>query len=240
MFSELCRRRSYEVTLAIGGLLVVACAALLVGCSSEVRKLPITYVPQQNVQAIKGADAVPVEVAVEDLQPDEYASPWKPLNPFAEEYELRFHVEDAADTVKGAAEAELKARGFKIAGGGALITIQLDRFAAQTETGGAWKGLDVTARGYLSMRVQVRQQTGKVLFSRNIGAEADPISGMPWKVGRHPVTHELQESLAEAFRGLSADPAFTAAILATRQPPPAKPAVSPRRIASAFAIMPRG
>ena len=88
------------------------------------------------------------------------------------------------------------------------------------------------------MRVQVRPQTGKVLFSRNVGVEAEPISGTLVTLGRHPVTHQLQETLAETFKGLFADPAFTAAILATRQPPPAKP-VSPVRISGAFAIMSR-
>jgi uncharacterized lipoprotein YajG len=217
MLSEFCRRGSRAVALVARGLVVVGSLFLLASCASEVRKLPITYVPQQNVQAIKGADAVPVEVTVEDLEPEEYASPWDSLNPWGQI--ARFHVEEAGDTVKRAAETELKARGFKIAGGGALLTIQLDRFAARIETGGVL-GLTNTARGYLSMRVQVRSQTGKVLFSRNVGAEADPISGPFWKLGLHPATHELQGSLAEVFKGLFADPAFTTAILAARQPAP--------------------
>jgi hypothetical protein len=207
----------------------VALVFLLVGCSIEVRKLPITYVPQQNVQVIKGADAVPVEVTVEDLQPEEYHSLW-------ETQETRFHVEDAAGIVKEAAETELKARGFKIAGGGALVSIQLDRFAGQIAANGAL-GLTATAHGFLSMRVQVRAQSGKVLFSRRVGVEAEPISGSPFTLGLHPVAHELQETLAEVFKGLFADSAFTAAILATLQPAPAKPAASPGRIAGAFATM---
>ncbi|MGO9798358.1 MAG: hypothetical protein ACLPQ0_02750 [Candidatus Binatus sp.] len=72
--------------------------------------MPITYVPQQNVQSIKGADGVPVEVTVEDLQPDEYWSSWDALNPFAEEGTVLFHVEDAADTVKGAGAVFKKGR----------------------------------------------------------------------------------------------------------------------------------
>jgi uncharacterized lipoprotein YajG len=226
--------RLFAFPLALGGMLIVGFVSLLIGCASEVKKLPITYIPQENVQAIKGADAIPVEVAVEDLQPDEYGSP---LESFKSK-QTRFHVENAADTVKEAAETELKARGFKIGSGGALVTVQLYRFAGQSETGGAL-GLTVTARGFLSMRVQVRPQTGKVLFSRNVRAEADPISGTPFTLGRHPVTHQLQETLSEVFKGLFADPAFTAAILATRQAPPAKPALSPVRISGAFATMSR-
>jgi len=222
------RRRLHKVVIETGGLIAtVIFASFLAGCSTEVRELPITYVPQQNVRAIKGADAIAVEVTVEDLQPDEYESPWQ----------ARFHVKDAAETVKGAAETELKARGFKIGRGGALVTIQLDRFAGEGETDGTF-ALTATARSYISMRVQVRPQTGKALFSRSVGAEPDPLSGTPWKLGRHPVTHELQESLAEVFNGLFSDPAFTAAILATRQAAPAKP-VSPARIAGAYAIMSR-
>jgi len=201
---------------------------LLAGCG-EVEKLPITYLPQQNVQAIKGADAVPVEVTVEDQQPKEYRS-------LSETQAQRFHVEDAAGTVKEAAETELKARGFKIAGGGALLSIQLDRFAGRIEGVGVL-GLNGTARGFLSMRVQVRAQSGKVLFSRNVGDEAEPISGTPFTLGLHPVAHELQETLEEAFKGLFADPAFTTAILATLHPAPAQPVASPGRIAGAFAPM---
>ena len=209
---------------------LTACVAfalvfLLVGCSIEVRKLPITYVPQQNVQVIKGADAVPVEVTVEDLQPEEYQS-------LSDTQARRFHVEDAASIVKEAAETELKARGFKIAGGGALVSIQLDRFAGRIEANGAL-GLTSTAHGFLSMRVQVRAQSGKVLFSRNVGDEAEPTSGSPFALGLHPVTHELQETLEEAFKGLFADSAFTAAILATLQSP-ANPVASPGRIAGRF------
>jgi hypothetical protein len=227
MLTDRCRR-SYEVAVAAGGLIAtLTLASFLVGCSTEVRELPITYVPQQNVQAIKGADAVAVEVTVIDLQPAEYGSPW----------DARFHVKDAAETVKEAAETELKARGFKIGPGGGLVSIQLGRFSGETQTDNSF-GFTATARGYIYMQVQVRPQTGKALFSRNVGAEPDPLSGTPWKLGLHPVTHELQESLAEAFKGLFADPAFTAAILAASKAPPAKP-VSPVRTAGAFAIMSR-
>ena len=104
-------------------------ASLIAGCSTEVKKLPITYIPQQNVQAIKGADAVPVEVTVEDLEPAEYASPWAPLNPFWDRI-LQFRVKDAADTIKSTAETELRARGFKVGTGGALVEIQLIHFEA--------------------------------------------------------------------------------------------------------------
>jgi uncharacterized lipoprotein YajG len=228
-------RRFGAVAFAIGTIPLLAFGYLLAGCSSEVRKLPITYVPQQNVQAIAGADTVPIEVRVEDLEPDESVSGWDKVNPFADRI-LRFQVKDAADTVRGAAEAELKARGFKVGGGGALVIIQIERFAAQTEPEGAF-GFSATGRGYLSMRVEVQPQTGMVLFSKNVGAEGTPTDESAFS-GK-PATHVLGESLTDALRGLFADPAFTAAILATRQQLPAKPVVSPARIDGAFAIASR-
>ena len=221
----ICYGLELDIRRGLTACVAFALVFLLVGCSIEVRKLPITYVPQQNVQVIKGADAVPVEVTVEDLQPEEYQS-------LSDTQARRFHVEDAASIVKEAAETELKARGFKIAGGGALVSIQLDRFAGRIEANGAL-GLTSTAHGFLSMRVQVRAQSGKVLFSRNVGDEAEPTSGSPFALGLHPVTHELQETLEEAFKGLFADSAFTAAILATLQSP-ANPVTSPGRIAGRF------
>ena len=178
---------------------------VLVGCA--IREFPITYVPQQNVVAIKNANAVSVEVKVEDLQPAESMS-WDAVNPISQKNDFR--VKDASDTVKTAAETELRARGFKIARyGGALVTIQLGRLEALCEDD--WSGL--TALGYVSMRVQVQPQTGKVLYSREIKGEANPLFATFYlRCANDP---ELQGALSDAFRRLFADPAFTTAILAT-------------------------
>src|SRR5271155_2984959 len=120
-------RRSSPAELSISGLAVVASlsVSLLVGCAT--REFPITYVPQQNVPAIKNADVVSVEVKVEDLQPVESMS-WDAFNPISQK--VTFRAKDAAGTIKTAAETELGARGFKIGSGGALVTIQLGRLEA--------------------------------------------------------------------------------------------------------------
>lgn len=207
-------------------LIVVAAFGLFSGgCAMSAPELPISYVPQQSAQPIKDADAISVEVKVEDLQPE--------TQNYFLKYNRHFLVKDAADTIKDAAETELKSRGFKIGDGGALVTIQLIHFEGDLDTEPF--GLTTTAHGNLIMRVQVRPQTGKVLYSREVGGEGTPMSKVfMW----HPATHELEQSLSDAFKRLFNDPAFTAAILATRQTPPAKP-VSPGRIAGAFATMSR-
>jgi hypothetical protein len=194
-------------------------AFLIAGCT--IGSVGVDYVPQQNVAAIKDAEAIRVEVRVEDKRPD--ASIWGS--------EIR--VSHAVDTVKEGAETELKARGFKIGSGGPLVDIQLLRFDAQTEPEGFF-GVTKASRGFLGMRVQVQQQAGKVLFSKDVDGEGR-VGGIYIYRNGAP---ELQESLAGAFQQLFADPAFTAAILATRPPPPAKP-VSPGRIAGAYATMSR-
>jgi len=213
--------------------LMVFAATLSAGCAA-VRERPISYVPQESVLPIKEADAIPVEVKVEDLQAAPSAAYWSYWSPryLFEPEDHYFRVKDPVGTITSAAETELKARGFKIGGGGASITIQLLYFEATFEQD-PWGR--ATVRAYLSMRVQVRPQTGKVLYSKVVGGEASPISGaLMW----HPATHELEQSLADAVKRLFSDPEFTAAILATRQQPPAKP-VSPGRIAGAFATMSR-
>jgi uncharacterized lipoprotein YajG len=231
MLSGPCRRRSRAVALAINGLAVIASLSLLVGCAS--RKLPISYVPQQHVQVIKGADAVPVEVRVEDLQPETFDH--YPLNPLDDtDPNIHFLVKDAAETIKQAAETELKARGFKIATGGALITIEMMHFEADYSSD--WSGFRNAVRANLLMRVQVRPRTGKSVYSQEVGGESIPASKV---FVLPPARHELQDALEEALKRLFADPQFTAAILGTRQPPPAKPAVSPGRIAGAFPTMSR-
>lgn len=137
------------------------------GCAIPVREFPIAYTAQQSVQVIKDSDAVPVEVKVEDLQPDEFVS-WGALNPISQK--VYFRAKDAEGTIKGAVETELRARGFKIGSGGALVTIQLGRFEALCEddvTG-------LTALGSISIRAQVQPPTGKVLYSREVEGEAKP------------------------------------------------------------------
>jgi|SRR5271154_2504848 len=194
-------------------IVFVTSAACLIGCALDAPRLPISYSPQQGVRPIKDADAVVVEVRVEDLEPEAF-------NYFAANT-MHYQVKDAAVTIKDAAETELKSRGFNIGNGGALVTIQVIHLEGDLDN--AAFGPTTTARGNLLMRVQVSLQTGKVLYSQQIGGEGTPRSGvLMW----HPVTHELEQSLSEAFKRLFADPAFTAAILATRPVVPAKPGQS--------------
>jgi hypothetical protein len=226
MLSVRCRRFSTAA-------LTMVVFSIIAGCAIPVPERPISYIPQENVQPVKDADAIPVEVRVEDLEGAPSALPWSPRYLLTRP-DLSFRVKDPADTVKGAAETELRARGFTIGSGGALVTIQLVHFEATYEPDPF--GMVTTARANLSMRVQVSPPTGKVLYSRDVGGEGTPISGV--FMLHHPATHELQGSLSDAFRRLFDDSAFTAAILATRQAPPAKP-VNPGRIAGAFATMSR-
>jgi Uncharacterized lipoprotein len=223
MSSNHCRCRSRAAATVTGGFMIVS--SLIGGCAIPVRELPITYVPQENVQPIKDADAVPVEVKVEDRQPVEYITPFTDVTKGR-----RFRVKDAADTIKSTAETELRARGFKVETGGAVVEIQLIHFEATFE-----EGFTTTVRAYLSMRVQVLPQTGKALYSEDVRGEGTPISAV---FMLHPGALELQRSLEDTFKRLLADPGFTQAILATRQSAPAKPA-SPGRIAGAFATMSR-
>jgi hypothetical protein len=204
--------------VAFCGCLVVS--MVIGGCT--IGSLGVSYVPQQNAKPIKDAAAIPVEVSVEDKRPP--PSYWG----------THIEVSHAVETLKGAAETELKARGFKIGNGGAQVTIQLVRFDAQIEPEGFF-GVTKVSRGFLGMRVQVYQQTGKVTYSRDIDEERRAGGIYIYRKG----TPELDGPLEAAFQQLFADPAFTAAILATRQPPPAKPVVSPGRSAGAFAIMSR-
>ena len=198
-----------------------AFASFVIGCGTNAPELPISYVPQQNVQPIKGADSVSVEVKVEDLQPET-------LNYFM--VDPNYLAKDAPEKVRGAAETELASRGFKIGGGGATLVFQIGRFDATCEN--ANFSAYITSRGSLSMRVQVQPQAGKALYSKMIGGEASPKYGFLWM--NKCATPELEDALEDAFKRLFADPAFTAAIVAAGQPPAAKPS-SIKPVAAALA-----
>jgi hypothetical protein len=188
--------------------------SLVAGCATPVRERPVTYVPQQNVQPIKDAVAVLVEVKVEDRQPYETVNPL----PNVLTDGRQFRVKDAADITKGAAETELKARGFKIGSGGAVVAIQLNHLEAKYRTEPF--GMTTTVSAYLSMWVKVEPQTGKALYSKEVDGEQTPLKVI---FALHPGTHQLQGALEDAFKRLFSDPAFTAAIIAAGPPPPAKP-----------------
>ncbi len=209
---------------------MIFAASLIAGCATA-REEPINYVPQESVHPVKDAGAIAVEVRVEDLQAPASDSLWNSIDPIKQTNYSR--VKDPVDTLKGAAETELKARGFKIGNGGALVVIQLGRFEAVVESDMS----GIHASGTLSMRVQVQPQSGKVLYSKIVRGEGAPTTAYFYL--DKCFSRELQGSLEDAFARLFDDPAFTAAILATLQPSPAKPVVSPGRIAGAFATMSR-
>jgi hypothetical protein len=227
MPSERCRR--FLVVARATSVLIVF-VSFAAGCAIPVRERPVNYVRQENVQPTKDADKVAVEVKVEDRQTYETVNPVPNL--FTDG--RQFRVKDAADFVKGAAETELKARGFKIGPGGAVVALQLNHLEAKYRT--EPMGMTTTVSAYLSMLVEVEPQTGKALYSKEVDGEETPLRVM---FALHPGTHQLQGALTDAFRRLFADPAFTAAILAAGLPPPTKPVVSPVRISGAFATVSR-
>lgn len=178
-------------------------------------KMEVLYTPEQNVQPIKDANATAVEVRVSDSDPQMLNSLFP--NPFATEVR-HFQVKNAADLIKSAAESELAARGFRSGPGGALVEITL-RFFGATGTANQWT-LHIEGRAILMERVQVLAPHGKVLYTREVADEEQFEPGY-FHFG---ATSALTATLSGAMSRLFADPAFTAAILAARQPsPPAKP-----------------
>ncbi len=150
--------------------LFVIVGSVISGCATRVPERPIAYVPQANVQLVKGADRIPVEIKVEDLQPSESINRLALMVDRTDE--LRFRVKEAADTLKAATETELKARGFNIGSGGAVITIKMVHFEANYQSEDL--GFVTTVRGSLFMRVQVQSQTGKVVYSKEVEDQAHP------------------------------------------------------------------
>ena len=166
MPSDHCRRRS-PAALAMSGLAVFTSVSLLVGCA--IREFPITYVPQQNVVAIKNANAVSVEVKVEDLQPAESMS-WDAVTQF---HKRTISASKMLRTLsRRLPRPNLERAGSRFNGVfGALVTIQLGRLEALCEDD--WSGL--TALGYVRCGFRSEPQTGKVLYSREIKGEANPL-----------------------------------------------------------------
>ncbi len=108
---------------AIFRSLSAAAAILVVGCAPSSLEVNVRYLPQTDVQPIRGAESVQLAVTVDDVRSNkaDVGTAATPLRT----WEITTN-ENLADAVKGAVLIELQDRGFKIGEGSGKVAINLN------------------------------------------------------------------------------------------------------------------
>lgn len=189
----------------------LGCAAVamlcLWGCAITTDTIAVNYQPQSGVTALRGANAVVVDVKVKDNRLIQDKVSCK-KNGFGMEMARIVTAEDVGVTFKKAMEYELKARGFSL-GPDAVVSIdaELTKFYSDFKMG----FVSVDALAECSLGVTVKGKKGNLLFARQYTAEGAERNGMI--AGGENARLALEQALSQGMQKLFADPAFTTALL---------------------------
>src|SRR5689334_19678138 len=137
----------------------------LSGCALTTDRIDIGYDQKQGIVQMPGANKVSVAVQVADLRQDKGKVSSK-KNGYGMEMAPIVATEDVAVTIRRAIEQELRARGFQLAAGTALVQIAVDltRFYNDYKTG--FFAGDAVAD--LNMSVTVKSSKGELLYTRQV------------------------------------------------------------------------
>lgn len=188
--------------------LSAACAAALAlaACATTEDVVSISHTPAA-ASAVAGASAVRVTVDGVDARTTNRGRIGTKVNGYGMEMAAIRSQQEVADIVEDALEAELKQRGFGIAGGGPTVTAAVETFYNDFDTG----MLAGKAKGTVAMTVTVASG-GATLYTRRVEGKGE--KSVQMASGKN-AGDTLRTALTQALGQLTADPAFTAALLGT-------------------------
>jgi len=180
--------------------------SLLSGCAFTKDYVRLGYVPQQGVAKIPGADAVSLNVEVNDLRTIKDKVSVK-KNGYGMEMAPIIATNDVAGLLKGALQTELSNRGFNCGGNAITIVAGLNKFYSDFKTG-FFSG---SAAAEVMMNIQVKNADGTIVFATIVAGEgANPslqiMSGDNARIA-------LEAALRDAVSKLVGDPAFIDSLL---------------------------
>ena len=180
--------------------------SLLSGYAFTKDYVRLGYVPQQDVAKIPGADAVSLNVEVNDLRTMKDKVSVK-KNGYGMEMAPIIATNDVAGLMKDALQTELSNRGFSCGGNAITIVAGLSKFYSDFKTG-FFSG---SAAAEVMMNVQVKNADGTIVFATVVAGEgANPslqiMSGENARIA-------LEAALKDAVSKLVGDPAFIDSLL---------------------------
>jgi uncharacterized lipoprotein len=184
--------------LQLAGILLVM-AFLSSGCALTKDYVVLSYDPQTNVEKIKEADSVKVNVEVSDLRTikDKVSSK---KNSYGMEMASIIAQNDVAETLKKAIEKELENRGFDLGTGQILVLSELNKFYNDFKTG-FWSGKAVAE---VVMNVQIKKPDGSILYSKMIAGESThSVQMASGKNAKYVLEAALKDAISKLFNDTS-------------------------------------
>jgi uncharacterized lipoprotein len=188
-------------------LAVVALAAMVTACATTEEVIPVGYVPPATVAAATGVENIQVTVTAVDGRTTNRARISTKINSYGMEMAPIRSKEEVADAVRDALSAEFKQRGYKLAAGGPKVEAKVTTFYNQFGVG-MWAG---KANSEVNLTVSVTSPSGASVYSRDLAAKAT--KSIQMASGKNAVA-SLNEALADDFKTLFADEAFSKALSA--------------------------
>ncbi|MGR4864360.1 YajG family lipoprotein [Caulobacter sp. LARHSG274] len=187
-------------------LAVVALAAMVTACATTEETVSVGYAPAP-ASAVAGAEAIQVTVTAVDARTTNRARISTKINGYGMEMAPIRSKEEVADIVRDALSAEFKQHGYKLAAGGPKVEAKVTTFYNQFGVG-MWSG---KANSEVNLTVAVTSPSGAQVYSRDLAGKASKTVQM---AGGKNAALSLSEALADDFKTLFADEAFTKALSA--------------------------
>jgi uncharacterized lipoprotein len=183
----------------------VSAALLLGGCALTEDVVPIPYKPRGGAQI---GESLPVSISVSDARTADRTRISNKVNGYGMEMAAIRANRNVDEIVREAFEEELRARGFRVASGGAAASLAIVRFYSHFETG-LFSGEAVAD---VHMRVSVKAADGSSLFDRDVNVTGKQ-TGVQIASGSNAAA-SLSDGIGQVFDALFNDAAFVAALKA--------------------------
>jgi uncharacterized lipoprotein YajG len=147
----------YRVTFILVFLMFLS------GCALTKEHITLDYVPQSNVEAIRGSEKVNIKLNVTDARTMRDKVSYK-KNAYGMEMGEIISDSDVIDLIRKSIKTELQNRGFIVDSGGTNVNIELIKFYNDFKSG--FFAGDASAE--IIMGVLVKQKNGNIPYNKTI------------------------------------------------------------------------
>lgn len=183
-------------------LAAAAVALLLSGCATSEDVVDIKYIP--NTASVVPA-AKPVGLTVVDGRTSDRNRISAKMNGYGMEMAAIRAKQDVRDIVKDALKTEFEERGFHVESGDRAVTVTINRFYNQYETG----LISGAAHGDVNLTVSVADAAGNAVYSKTY---AGVVKNTVMMAGGSNAAESVAGALRDAANQMFADTTFVSAI----------------------------
>jgi uncharacterized lipoprotein YajG len=183
----------------------------LSGCALTKEHITLDYIPQTNIEPIRGSEKVNLKVNVTDARTVRDKVSYK-KNAYGMEMAEIISDSDVLQLVAKSVKSELQSRGIVVDGGDTEVNIELIKFYNDFKVG-FFAG---DASGEVIMGVQVKQKNGNIPYNKTVtGSYIE--KDIQLSTGNNAKL-ALEGALKDAIPKLVNDPKFITALMGTARP----------------------